>query len=84
MTNIEMVWRIYKQRGDSAMHIAIRSRSKRIMEMLLRNPKDSRLLYKPNRDGETPYRLDQEHGKKSIIALVQGASTASIIIITQS
>lgn len=65
---------LMSQRGNTCMHIAVRSRSKRIMELLLKNPKDSRLLYKPNRDGETPYQLDQAH-ERSLISQVQGAST---------
>ena len=55
------------------MHVAIRSRSKRIMELLLKNPGDARLLYKTNKLGETPYQLDQAHDK-SLIAQLQGAS----------
>ena len=34
--------------------------------MLLRNPRDSRLLYKMNYDGETPYQIDLGN-KKSIL-----------------
>ena len=49
------------QRGDTALHIAIRARSKRITELLLRNPRNSRLLYRPNKDGETPYAMDAYH-----------------------
>ena len=36
-------------KGDSALHIAMRARSKAIVELLLRNPKHSQLLYKPNK-----------------------------------
>ena len=54
------------------MHIAVRSRSKRIMELLLTNPKDGRLLYRPNRAGETPYQLDTVHDK-SILTQIHGA-----------
>ena len=35
--------------GDTALHVAMRARSKVIVELLLRNPKHSQLLYKPNR-----------------------------------
>ena len=33
-------------RGDSALHVAMRSRSRAIVEVLLRNPKHSQLLYR--------------------------------------
>ncbi|KAK7097954.1 kinase D-interacting substrate of 220 kDa B-like [Littorina saxatilis] len=49
------------KRGDTALHIAIRARSKRITELLLRNPRNSRLLYRPNKAGETPYAMDTYH-----------------------
>ena len=61
------------QRGDTALHIAVRARSRRILELLLRYPKDGRLLYRPNKAGETPYMLDKSYDK-SLIAQVQGAS----------
>ena len=34
-----------------------------IVELLLRNPKNSQLLYKPNRCGETPYNIDISNQK---------------------
>ena len=40
------------------MHVAVRGRSKRVTEYLLRNPKNARLLYVKNKSGETPYQLD--------------------------
>ena len=55
------------------MHVAVRSRSARILELLLKNPNDARLLYKSNKLGETPYQLDQTY-EKSLIAQLQGAS----------
>ena len=36
--------------GDSSLHIAMRARSKAIVGVLLKNPKHSQLLYKPNRN----------------------------------
>ena len=33
---------------DTALHIAMRARSKAVVEVLLRHPKHSQLLYKPN------------------------------------
>lgn len=61
------------QKGDTALHIAVRGRSKRICEYLLRNPKDHRLLYKPNHVGETPYQIDSDQ-EKSVLTHVFGAS----------
>lgn len=46
--------------GDNALHLALRARSKRLAQTLLVNPGDSKLLYRPNRLGETPYSIDQE------------------------
>ena len=39
----------YYGTGDTALHIAMRARSKAIVGALLKNPKHSQLLYKPNR-----------------------------------
>ncbi|CAN9507998.1 unnamed protein product [Ophioblennius macclurei] len=60
------------KRGDTPLHIAIRGRSRRLAELLLRNPKDGRLLYRPNRAGETPYNADCSH-QKSILTQIFGA-----------
>ncbi|CAL1298794.1 unnamed protein product [Larinioides sclopetarius] len=60
------------KKGDTALHIAMRARSKAIVEILLRNPKNSQLLYRPNRAGETPYNIDSNH-QKSILAQIFGA-----------
>ncbi|XP_071846169.1 uncharacterized protein [Apostichopus japonicus] len=62
--------------GDTALHIAIRFRDKKICELLLRNPKNSRLLYKPNKDGETPYNIDCNH-QKGILTQIFGARSFS-------
>ena len=64
---------IYFQKGDTALHISLRARSKRITELLLRNPRNSRLLYRPNKDGETPYSIDAYH-QKQILSLIHGHS----------
>lgn len=53
------------------MHIAVRSRYRRIAEIILKDPRSARLLYQTNRAGETPYRIDQRH-KKSILRPVLG------------
>ncbi|XP_014273864.1 kinase D-interacting substrate of 220 kDa isoform X5 [Halyomorpha halys] len=58
--------------GDTALHIAMRARSKAIVEVLLRNPKNSQLLYRPNRAGETPYNIDIGHAK-TILGQIFGA-----------
>ncbi|XP_026196929.1 kinase D-interacting substrate of 220 kDa B isoform X3 [Anabas testudineus] len=60
------------KKGDTALHIAIRGRSRRLAELLLRNPKDGRLLYRPNKAGETPYNIDCSH-QKSILTQIFGA-----------
>ena len=49
----------------------MRARSLTIVELLLRNPKHSQLLYKPNRAGETPYNIDMA-SDKSILGQVFG------------
>ncbi|XP_066998257.1 kinase D-interacting substrate of 220 kDa B [Anabrus simplex] len=60
------------KKGDTALHIAMRARSKGIVEVLLRNPKNSQLLYRPNRAGETPYNIDMNH-QKTILGQIFGA-----------
>ena len=63
-------------RGDTPLHIALRSKNKTITEMLLRNPRDSRLLYKMNYEGETPYQIDLGN-KKSILTQIFGTKSLS-------
>ncbi|XP_028968911.1 kinase D-interacting substrate of 220 kDa B [Galendromus occidentalis] len=60
------------KRGDTALHIAMRARSKAICEVLLRNPKNGYLLYRPNKAGETPYNIDSAQ-QKSILQQIFGA-----------
>ncbi|XP_049858446.1 kinase D-interacting substrate of 220 kDa B isoform X1 [Schistocerca gregaria] len=60
------------KKGDTALHIAMRARSKGIVEILLRNPKNSQLLYCPNKAGETPYNIDMNH-QKTILGQIFGA-----------
>ncbi|KAK4337261.1 hypothetical protein RND71_043259 [Anisodus tanguticus] len=62
--------------GDTALHIASRAQSKAILEFILRNPKNSQLLYKPNKNGETPFTLDNAHNK-SILPTLFGAAPSS-------
>ncbi|KAK6976674.1 kinase D-interacting substrate of 220 kDa, partial [Biomphalaria glabrata] len=59
------------KRGDTALHIAIRARSKRITELLLRNPRHSRLLYRLNKAGESPYSMDTYH-QRGILPQIYG------------
>ncbi|XP_044007245.1 kinase D-interacting substrate of 220 kDa B isoform X2 [Aphidius gifuensis] len=60
------------KKGDTVLHIAMRARSKAIVEILLRNPKNSQLLYRPNKQGETPYNIDLSH-PKTILGQIFGA-----------
>ncbi|XP_078255352.1 kinase D-interacting substrate of 220 kDa B isoform X4 [Rhinoraja longicauda] len=60
------------KKGDTPLHIAIRGRSRKLAELLLRNPKDGRLLYRPNKAGETPYNIDCSH-QKSILTQIFGS-----------
>ncbi|XP_063040200.1 kinase D-interacting substrate of 220 kDa isoform X1 [Engraulis encrasicolus] len=64
------------RKGDTALHIAIQGRSRKLAELLLRNPKDGRLLYRPNKEGETPYNIDCTH-QKSILTQIFGAKHLS-------
>uniref|UniRef100_A0A3P8ULH6 Kinase D interacting substrate 220 n=1 Tax=Cynoglossus semilaevis TaxID=244447 RepID=A0A3P8ULH6_CYNSE len=64
------------KKGDTPLHIAIRGRSRKLAELLLRNPKDGRLLYRPNKAGETPYNIDCSH-QKSILTQIFGAKHLS-------
>ncbi|VDM39612.1 unnamed protein product [Toxocara canis] len=57
--------------GDNALHLALRARSRRITQSLLANPSDSRLLYRPNRLGQTPYSIDQNN-PQPILPLIFG------------
>ena len=61
------------QRSDNCLHVSVRSRSRRITEVLLRNPKNSKLLYLKNKKGETAYGIDASHDR-SLLAQVFGAS----------
>ncbi|XP_072767062.1 uncharacterized protein Arms isoform X2 [Anoplolepis gracilipes] len=60
------------KKGDTVLHVAMRARSKAIVEILLRNPKNSQLLYRPNRQSETPYNIDVNH-PKTILGQIFGA-----------
>ncbi|XP_016090960.1 kinase D-interacting substrate of 220 kDa-like isoform X2 [Sinocyclocheilus grahami] len=64
------------KKGDTALHIAIRGRSLKLAELLLRNPKDGHLLYRPSKEGETPYNIDCTH-QKSTLTQIFGAKHLS-------
>nr|XP_040237698.2 kinase D-interacting substrate of 220 kDa isoform X3 [Anopheles coluzzii] len=59
------------KRGDTCLHVAMRARSKAIVEALLSNPKYGQLLYRSNKEGETPYAIDATH-QKTILGQVFG------------
>ncbi|KOB76359.1 Kinase D-interacting substrate [Operophtera brumata] len=72
--------------GDTPLMRAVRSRHaemvqlllerkarvNQIVEILLRNPKNSQLLYKPNKLNETPYNIDMSYNK-TILGQIFGA-----------
>jgi ankyrin repeat-rich membrane spanning protein len=55
------------KRGHTCLHIAMRARSKAIVEALLQHPKNSQLLYRANKAGETPRRTDWTLHQKTIL-----------------
>ncbi len=57
--------------GDNALHLALRARSRRLTQTLLARPSDSRLLYRPNKLGQTPYSIDQSN-PQAILPLIFG------------
>ena len=72
--------------GDNALHLALRARSRRLTQALLckfsfvfpfsyffssANPSDSRLLYRPNKLGQTPYSIDLSN-PQPILPLIFG------------
>ncbi|CAF0825639.1 unnamed protein product [Brachionus calyciflorus] len=58
--------------GDNALHIALRNKSREITELILSNPKNSKYLYKPNKEGDTPHKIDASN-PKSILTQIFGA-----------
>ena len=67
--------------GDNVLHISLRNRSREITELILANPKHSKYLYKPNKRGETPHRIDASN-PKSILGQIFGASVFDLPNIT--
>ena len=64
------------QKGDTCLHIAMRTRNRRMLECILKNPRNSRYLYVRNKDGETAYSIDNSQ-RKSILSHIFGASKFS-------
>ena len=58
------------KKGDTALHVAMRAGSRSIVGLILRNPKHSQLLYKPNQKGETPYNIDMSNNKPILSQLL--------------
>ena len=55
------------------MHIALRNRSRDIADILLSNPRHAKYLYRPNKHGETPYKIDASL-PKSVLTAIFGQS----------
>lgn len=58
--------------GDNALHLALKARSRILTQTLLVNPSDSKLLYRPNKMGQTPYSIDQESSGQPILSYIFG------------
>ncbi|CEF61893.1 Ankyrin repeat and KAP P-loop domain and Ankyrin repeat-containing domain-containing protein [Strongyloides ratti] len=67
----------YDNYNDNPLHLAIKARSQRLTKLLLTNPADSRLLYRPNKLGETPYSLDQSN-PAPVIPIIFGQIDGSV------
>ncbi|UJR25141.1 hypothetical protein I4U23_006500 [Adineta vaga] len=63
--------------GDNSLHIALRNRSRDIADILLSNPRHSKYLYRPNKRGETPYKIDSSL-QKSILTTIFGQRTLNL------
>ncbi len=55
------------------LHVSLRNRSREITELILANPKNSKYLYRPNKSGDTPHKIDASN-PKSILTQIFGAS----------
>ncbi|CAF1462733.1 unnamed protein product [Rotaria magnacalcarata] len=63
--------------GDNSLHIALRNCSRDITDILLSNPRHSKYLYRPNKRGETPYKIDATL-QKSILTTIFGQRTLNL------
>lgn len=63
--------------GDNALHLALRARSRRLAQALLENAPvaEKRLLYRPNKTGQTAYAIDMEN-PQPILPLLYGPKQA--------
>ena len=59
--------------GNTAVHIAVKAKMGAITQLLLSNPKHGRILYMPNKSGETPYNLDTSQNESHVLNQVFGA-----------
>lgn len=62
---------LHLQYGDNSLHIALRNHSRDIVDILLSNPRHSKYLYRPNKRGETAYKIDANL-QKSILTTIFG------------
>ncbi|CAF3425386.1 unnamed protein product [Rotaria sp. Silwood1] len=65
------------QFGDNSLYIALRNHSRDIADILLSNPRHSKYLYRPNKRGETPYKIDANL-QKSILTTIFGQRTLNL------
>ncbi|CAF1132327.1 unnamed protein product [Didymodactylos carnosus] len=63
--------------GDNCLHIALRNRTREIADILLSNPRHSKYLYRPNKKGVTPYKIDATL-QKSILTTIFGQRTLNL------
>ncbi|CAF1032924.1 unnamed protein product [Adineta ricciae] len=63
--------------GDNSLHIALRNRSRDIADILLSNPRHAKYLYRPNKHGETPYKIDASL-PKSVLTAIFGQRTLNL------
>ena len=59
--------------GNTAVHIAVKNKVGAITELLMSNPKHGRILYIPNKFGETPYNMDSANNNNRVLNQVFGA-----------
>ena len=67
------------QKGDLALHIAVRSRYAGLCEVLLRDQRNLRLLHRQNKAGETPYSIDRAN-KQSVLSPIFGNRKYELLI----
>uniref|UniRef100_H2Z9A0 KAP NTPase domain-containing protein n=1 Tax=Ciona savignyi TaxID=51511 RepID=H2Z9A0_CIOSA len=62
------------------LHLALKLNNIQLIELLLRDPKNGKLLYQPNKLGETPYDIDAKNGSHLLSQIFgsKGFSTNSL------